>query len=218
MAYRFPNARIAVFARAPVAGRVKTRLIAALGAEGAAQLYAAMLGDLLSRLRVVELAPPGLFVSENPSHESFITLCNKKEIYLQEGEDLGQRMAHASASVLAAPEVDSVVVIGSDCPALSTAQIGRALQALADGREVVLVPAEDGGYGLVGLRAPRPELFRGIDWGSERVLEQTLARARQCNLDVCLEEPIWDVDRVEDLLRLAALGPQWASLLMELRR
>lgn len=216
MTFQFPAARILVFAREPQAGQVKTRLMPVLGADGARRLYMAMLEDMLTRVRAANLAPLRLCVSNNPSHEVFVTLCNKREIILQKGQDLGQRMGHATATMLASADVDSVLVVGSDCPALSPALLGQALQALANGRDAVLVPAEDGGYSLIGLRKPVPQLFEAIEWGTERVLQQTLARAEQCGLDLSVLESVWDVDRPEDLPRLAGLAPYWAELLAKL--
>ncbi|MDP6651099.1 MAG: TIGR04282 family arsenosugar biosynthesis glycosyltransferase [Gammaproteobacteria bacterium] len=206
-AYRYPQARIVVFARAPLPGQVKTRLQAKLGPEGCLLLYTAMLDRLLATLRRAELAPVELWVSSNADHEVFISYCNKKDIYIQNGQDLGQKMHWAAGQVLANSAVDGVLIIGTDCPAMDSAYLEGALMALGQGNEVVIGPAEDGGYVLIGLKQPCPGLFQGIEWGSERVLSQTLQRLAQLKLPYALLEPLWDVDRPQDLQRLAELNP-----------
>jgi glycosyltransferase A (GT-A) superfamily protein (DUF2064 family) len=98
-----------------------------------------------------------------------------------------------------------LLLIGTDCPALSEAHLGAAATALHDGHDAVFIPAEDGGYVLVGLRRPQPRLFEGIAWGSDKVMAQT--RERLVALGLRWTEPLvlWDVDRPEDLPRLAKL-------------
>ena len=90
---------------------------------------------------------------------------------------------------------------------MDSAYLEGALMALGQGNEVVIGPAEDGGYVLIGLKQPCPGLFQGIEWGSERVLSQTLQRLAQLKLPYALLEPLWDVDRPQDLQRLAELNP-----------
>ncbi|HAJ75651.1 MAG TPA: flagellar biosynthesis protein FlgB, partial [Gammaproteobacteria bacterium] len=165
-AYRYPRARIAVFARAPLPGQVKTRLQAELGPEGCLLLYTAMLDRLLATLRSAELAPVELWVSSNIDHKVFLSHCNKKDIYLQNGQDLGQKMSWTAGRVLANSAVGGVLIIGTDCPAMDAAYLEGALIALQQGNDVVIGPAEDGGYVLIGLKQPCPGLFQGIEWGS----------------------------------------------------
>lgn len=207
MTFAYPHAHIAIFAREPRPGGVKTRLQPALGETGCLSLYRAMLRRTVETVAAAELAPHSLWVSSNPSHETFITLCHSDIIYNQEGGDLGVRMAHASATLLAGKTVRAVLIVGTDCPALDRDYLGWALGAMAAGTDVVLGPAEDGGYVLIGLRSPQPALFRGIDWGSARVLEQTVATLRAMGLRYTLLETLWDVDRPQDLPRLETLVP-----------
>jgi hypothetical protein len=114
----------------------------------------------------------------------------------QVGGDLGERMAAALARHCPA------VLVGCDCPVLSSAHLQAAAQALASGAGVVLTPAEDGGYVLVGVNAPQPGLFAGMTWGHERVMAETRARVAALGLRCVELETLWDLDRPEDLLRL----------------
>lgn len=201
------RAHIAVFARAPELGKVKTRLIPALGAESALALYTAMLERTLSLVKVSGLAPMSLWVTSNPSHEKFITYCSEREIYLQYGADLGQRMAHCIAELLSKPDTDYLVLIGTDCPALTKEYLQAALTALQGGQDCVLGPARDGGYVLIGLRRLIPALFQDIDWSTSRVLAQTLDRIASMEVRLTLLEEQWDVDESADLALLATLQP-----------
>lgn len=205
--YIHDNACIAVFAREPVLGEVKTRLISAIGAEAALALYLAMMDRTLQLVRQSGLSRMALWTSSNPAHEYFLSICNRKEIFLQAEGDLGLKMAECAKQTLAQAGTDYVVIIGTDCPALTRDYLSAALAALQAGADVVLGPAVDGGYVLIGLRQPYPELFRDIAWGGPEVLAQTLAKLRAMRLKVTLLPELWDVDTVEDLARLEALWP-----------
>lgn len=202
-----PDAHIAVFARAPELGQVKTRLIPAIGADKALALYTAMLDRTLKLVTQSGLAPMSLWVTSNPSHKSFTTHCNKKEIFQQKGADLGQRMAYCAQTVLAQPQTGYLLITGTDCPALTTDYLRSALVQLQQGQDCVLGPARDGGYVLIGLRRPVAEVFQGIQWGSARVLEQTLAVLAELGLEAGLLEELWDVDEPADLSQLDSLQP-----------
>jgi len=120
----------------------------------------------------------------------------------QSGPDLGARLAAAFAGMLAGTS-DRALVIGTDCPDLGPEVLGRALGALA-GSDLVLGPARDGGYYLIGLRRPVPALFSGIEWGSSHVLEETLARARDLGLAMHMLEALGDLDTPADLVGFIA--------------
>lgn len=192
-----------MLARAPVAGRVKTRLIPALGAQGACDLQQLLLERAL-RL------PAGEF------HERFLWLDDQPAVGLQAlaevqgwtlveqpAGDLGERMRRIATLGLA--ESDAVVLIGNDCPALDGAYLQAACLALQE-RSVVIGPAEDGGYVLLGLRSIDVALFNDMPWGTEQVLSTTLQRLQQLDWRPVLLPELWDVDRPEDLSRLAALN------------
>jgi len=194
-----------VFARAPVAGRVKTRLQPQLGEAACLRLYEGLLDRTMCSVTAQGLAPVQLWVDDDPHNETFLSYCNKSNIYIQAEGDLGQKMAHAVATVLSQDDVDSVILLGSDCPELDAAHLGLALQGLADGEDAVITPAEDGGYVLLGLHSPLLAVFENIDWGGERVFEQTQKRFAAVGVKVKTLPMLWDVDRPEDLQRLVNL-------------
>ncbi|WP_291991581.1 TIGR04282 family arsenosugar biosynthesis glycosyltransferase [Candidatus Accumulibacter sp. ACC003] len=204
---------VAVFARAPRAGAAKTRLIPALGAAGAARLQRRL---TLHALHVAQRAALGrvtLWAAPDASQRFFRALrrrCSVAgvgsfEIRSQFGDELGQRMASAFAA-----QGGPLLLIGSDCPALTAAHLAAAGSALLDagdgGKDAVFIPADDGGYVLVGLRHPQPELFAGIAWGTEQVMAQTRQRLAQQRLRWAELPTLWDVDRPADLARLATLA------------
>ena len=196
---------IAVFARAPVAGEAKTRLIPRLGAAGAACLQEQLIERALARARAVDGAAVTLWVAGDAAHP-FVPAAAQRHgvaVHAQEGIDLGARMAHAFATLLQG--ADRAVLIGTDCPAMVADDLRDAVAALGIA-DVVVQPALDGGYVLIALRAPQPQLFEGIAWGSALVLEQTEARAAALGLTVGRARPLPDLDTPEDLAHALAQG------------
>lgn len=191
---------VIVFARAPRPGVTKTRLIPALGAEGAAELYGCFVADTLENLACL---PADIIVAAaEPEDAEGIkrTLrdgCPCAHFLLQSQGDLGHRIGAAAADALGRGH-SRVVVIGTDSPTLPAGIIAQALE-LAASHDCVLGPSFDGGYYLIGLRAVLHALLEDIDWSSPQVLSQTLAHARQEGLDVALLEPWYDVDTPRDL-------------------
>ena len=189
-----------VFTRLPEPGRTKTRLIPALGAEGAAELQRAMSVHTLIRAR---RAARNLRLTLEVHHaggepEAFHDWLGPDLSYRpQAAGDLGQRMAEACSTALA-DGASSVVVVGTDCPELDEAVLDQAFAEL-ERSDVVLGPARDGGYYLIGLRRAHPELFEGISWGTETVLAETLAAAARMGLEVGRLATLSDVDLPEDL-------------------
>lgn len=202
-----PRSKIAVFAREPRIGQVKSRLAGAIGPGQALAVYRAMLARLGALLNRGKLAEWDLWVTSNSSHKDFLSICNKTNIYLQEGENLGARMDLAIQRTLSEKQVENVILLGTDCPALTEDYLDQALLALESGADVVLGPAEDGGYVLVGMGRPLPAIFEGIPWGSDQVLQRTLDAIRAHELSYRLLDTLWDVDRPEDLSRLSLLEP-----------
>jgi rSAM/selenodomain-associated transferase 1 len=200
---QFPDARILIFAKAPEPGLVKTRLIPALGAQGAAELAGRLLLDTVAKVVAAGLCPVQLWCAPDSSHPLFQDLASDAGLTLhtQEGGDLGGRMRHAAHCVL--QEAASVLLIGTDCPPLHAGHLQQALQWLAQGADAVLGPAEDGGYVLLGIKAAPPLLFSGVSWGSDEVLAQT--RQRLGRLGWCWQEleVLWDLDCPADLERLS---------------
>lgn len=204
---------VVVFSKPPIPGEVKTRLIPALGATEAARLHHRL---LLHTLGIVcraryprslwiagELAVPALL---DASHDFGIGLRK------QEGADLGARMKHAMQTALA--HAEAVAIIGTDCPVLEARHLEQVFIALRNGCEVAVIPAEDGGYVLIGAASGEPvrrhavldALFDEMPWSTDQVM--ALTRERLQRIDARWHElpPLWDVDRPEDLARLEDLA------------
>jgi hypothetical protein len=196
---------VAVLARAPVAGQAKTRLIPALGAAGAADLQRWLLQRTVAMALAADVGPVSLWCAGDPQHPDFAhcRAFGSVAVRHQPEGDLGARMLAALSESTAA----ATLVIGTDCPALTATHLREAARALAD-HDAVVLPAEDGGYVLIGTARPQPALFAGIDWGTERVMAQTRERLRGAGLRWCEPAMLWDVDRPEDLPRLAAMYPE----------
>jgi rSAM/selenodomain-associated transferase 1 len=182
---------VIVFARAPLAGKVKTRIAQRIGDAAAANLHRRLVRIALATARSARCGTVELHVTRR--HAFFRTL--GVPVRLQRGADLGERMFRALR------HHRRVVLIGADCPALRAADISLATRLLAGGAHVVLAPAEDGGYALVAARRVTPAVFRGVAWGSARALAQTLENVVGAGLAYRLLGTVWDVDRPEDLER-----------------
>jgi hypothetical protein len=202
---RAAGCTVVVFAKAPVAGRVKTRLIPLLGARGAARLQERLIERTLARARDAGVGPVELWVAGAPGH-AFVRACARRfgaALRVQRGADLGQRMTHAFERVLG--QASRCVLIGTDCPGQTGTDLQRAAAALLR-RDVVLQPAEDGGYVLVGLRQPRRELFEGVSWGGPDVLAQTERRIAALGLAPRRLRRLPDLDTVDDYRRAQRRG------------
>jgi rSAM/selenodomain-associated transferase 1 len=203
---------IAVFAKAPLPGHAKTRLIPRLGAEGAARLQAAMTRHAVETALAAGLGAVTLWCDPDCSHPSFVGLGRTHAVALraQLGGDLGARMGHAAR--WHASRGAMVLIIGTDAPALGPDHLRIAANALLAGDDVVVFPAEDGGYVLIGLRAACAGPFESVEWGTERVMAQTGERLRVAGLRWSEPVMLWDVDRPQDLDRLSELEDvQWWS-------
>jgi len=193
---------IIVFARAPRPGAVKTRLIPLLGPEGAAALHARMVKHAIATARNAALGAVEIHCAPD-CDDDFFRYCGNRyhaELVAQASGDLGARMAAAASAALRAHA--RVLLTGGDCPALAARHLRAANQALLDEESAVLVPAEDGGYVLLGLTRSDERLFEGIAWGSNTVLADTRARLRNLGWHWRELETLWDVDRPEDYGRL----------------
>lgn len=200
------DCRLIVFAKAPVSGKVKTRLIPAIGARAATALYEKMVSYCLTSAIDAGVGPVDLWCAPSMEHP-FFARCGRRfqlELHTQPDGDLGQRMAHAFSETLKISTC--VLLMGSDCPGLTCDDLREAKALLQEGADAVICPAEDGGYVLLGLRRFAPELFSGILWGTESVLEQTRTRLRRLEWRWQELSERWDVDRPEDLQRLMSEG------------
>jgi len=183
---------LGIFARPPVAGAVKTRLIPDIGAERAARVYRYCLEYTLAVARESGLDYQ-LFLSEDGDDPLF-----QGEAYsLQKGADLGARMYHAFENLLETGG-DGALIIGTDCLDLTPMHLQRAARTLSD-HELVLLPALDGGYALIGCTEIEPSLFEGVPWSSEHTGSRTIANAHRLNYRICSLETVRDIDTLQDL-------------------
>jgi uncharacterized protein len=193
---------VAILAKAPVAGFAKTRLIPVLGADGAAALQARLIARAVATACAAAIGPVTLWATPDEAHPAFVAMRAHGIALARQGEgDLGARMLAA----IAAANGPSLV-IGTDCPVLTPDHLRTAANILRGGTDAVAIPAEDGGYALIGMRASEPALFSAMRWSTPEVMEETRHRLRALGLS--WEEPVtlWDVDVPADLERLEAVG------------
>jgi len=196
---------LVVFAKAPVPGRVKTRLAATIGAAAAVAVYrelaATTLAHAVAARNAGVVAAIELWCDPGPDHDGLRALAARAgaTLHRQPGGDLGARMAGAIADALR--RHPAVLLVGTDCPLLDVAYLARAAELLA-GHDAVLGPAEDGGYVLVG--ATRPLGFAGVRWSSPHALADTEARFADAGLSWRTAATLWDVDTPSDLARWRA--------------
>jgi rSAM/selenodomain-associated transferase 1 len=196
-----PNADsdVILLAKDPQPGFSKTRLAAAIGAEAAARLSDTFLRHSISLAR---RQARRLYVSFAPAaaRETFEALAPEARLFAQPDGDLGRRLLHAFDTALA-DGARQPVLIGSDSPTLPS-HLLRVAQRLLQTHDVVLGPAEDGGYYMIGMNAPHAVLFHDIDWSHDAVLQQTLSRAAVGGLTVATLPYWYDIDTAQDLARL----------------
>jgi uncharacterized protein len=192
-------------AKAPIPGVVKTRLIPTIGAHAAAVLQERLTERAIATALAADVGPVTLWCSPDATHSTFLKLVMQQRIILkrQPEGDLGARMLAAMAA-----SSDPVLVIGTDCPALTELHLRGAANALREGNDVTLIPAEDGGYVLIGTRTPQPAIFAGIAWGANTVLAETRGRIIEQRLGLTEQPPLWDVDTEADLAQLEREFPE----------
>jgi rSAM/selenodomain-associated transferase 1 len=194
---------VAVLAKAPLAGFAKTRLIPVLGAQGAALLQTRLIAHAVATACAAAVGPVTLWVTPDGHHPALQAIAAEDAIALKRqcDGDLGARM-------LAALEAANgpTLVIGTDCPALTPDHLRAAADILRGGSDAVVIPAEDGGYVLIGMRAAQPALFCDMRWSTSGVMVET--RRRLERLAMSWREPVtlWDVDLPADLDRLRQTG------------
>ena len=194
---------VAVLAKAPIAGFAKTRLIPVLGARGAAVLQERLVERAVETACAAAIGPVTLWTTPDESHPVFQSIGARLGITLarQADGDLGARML---AAITAANTC--VLLIGSDCPALTLDHLRAAADVLRDRAPAVVIPAEDGGYALIGLRTSEPALFSDMPWSTPGVMDETRRRLRTLGLTWHEPTTLWDVDLPQDLERMRGIG------------
>ena len=197
-------ARLCIFTRAPVLGTVKARLAKSLGDEAALAAHEQLVGLALRQLASVPGIKSELWIAGPVDHPTVLGWSHRWQlaVHAQQGDDLGARMCHAIETCLADGALG--LLVGTDCPGADAHYVCDAVTRL-QAHDLVLGPAEDGGYGLIGLRVFAPELFHDMPWGTETVLAQTLDRAGLRGLSYALLATIWDVDDADDWTRFLDL-------------
>lgn len=198
---------VLVFAKAPVAGRAKTRLVPALGPQGAAQLAQRMLVHAVEQACAADVGPVRVCAAPDAAHPAFARLAQGLGVALsaQVGEDLGARMDHALTQSLLTHAC--TLLIGTDAPALDAVVLRAARDALAV-HDAVFVPTLDGGYALVGLRAPAPAVFDAMTWSTPQVMAETRHRLAALGLRHHELPALADIDEPADLVHLP---PGWIT-------
>jgi uncharacterized protein len=193
---------VAIMAKAPMAGEAKSRLIPALGTDGAAALASKLIERTVTTAMSAAIGPVTLWATPDAKHPTFAAMRREFGVTLarQPDGDLGARM-HAAAGAATGP----VLIIGTDCPALTVDHLHRAAATLRS-HDVVVIPAEDGGYVLIGMRRPQAKLFSGIAWGTASVMDETRQRLRSLTLSWRELPPLWDVDTPKDVERMRQEG------------
>jgi len=220
-----PDTVLVVMARYPEPGKTKTRLARSIGDDEAVRLYRAFLTDLAHRFAESAFSLHWAYTPVGVDFHAFLatlvpTLVRQMRCFPQEGPDLGARL-HNAFKWTYTHQLQRTIVIGSDLPHISLDHVEQARQAL-DEADVVLGPADDGGYYLVAMRNPY-DVFSDITMSTSEVLEMTMERAQRQGLKVSLLEPLFDVDELPDLVRLAqvlqadeSLAPATAALCKKL--
>lgn len=198
--FKFPAARILIFAKAPVENQVKTRLVQDIGADSATVLYQTMLEQIVKTVANSFLCPASLYCSPDTSHKIFQQLHSQYSVELkaQQGKDLGERMYNAASQALQTSQ--TVIIVGTDCLQMTESHLGQVLADLIQKKDdAVITPAEDGGYVLIGLNGAHPDLFNDIEWGSDRVMLQTRDALKSLGWQWKEMSPLRDIDELEDL-------------------
>ncbi|RME26984.1 MAG: glycosyltransferase [Candidatus Zixiibacteriota bacterium] len=201
---------VGLMAKWPEAGMVKTRLAAEIGEQLALRVYCRLLDNVLARCSPSESDTYrlGCFVTPGQKCRAFAERFPGYAFCYPQGEgNLGQRMQAALAHLLAQPGAKKAVLIGADIPLLGREQLRQAFEEL-DSHDVVWGPTDDGGYYLIGVSRWHETIFNDIDWGTEKVLKQSMEAAERSHVSFSLLEPLHDLDTVDDLARFDFLVPE----------
>ncbi|NOQ88624.1 MAG: DUF2064 domain-containing protein [Gammaproteobacteria bacterium] len=200
----YEDSVILLYAKAPVEGKVNTRLIADIGVKAATKLQHDLIHHRLSMLTKANLCDVRLMCAPGQQEKSFLQCRKQYPITLadQIGDNLGERMFNGVAVAL--QKYKYCVLIGTDAPALDEVKIKQAIDALHSNSDVVIAPAEDGGYVLIAMQQAYKFLFEKISWGSADVMQQTRNKLNENNISFEELASCWDIDRLEDYQRYLA--------------
>jgi hypothetical protein len=200
------NCRIIVFAKAPIPGRVKTRLLSSMDGQAVAALHERLVWHSLHTAAESKVGPLELWAFPSKEHPFFLRCAErfKVKLHQQTDGDLGEKMSNAFDEAL--KRSGCALLMGTDCLSLDPGDLREAKGALEQGADAAISPTEDGGYVLIGLRRNEPRLFEAIAWGTDSVLDQTRERFRRLNWSWRELRRQWDVDRPEDVDRLKREG------------
>jgi hypothetical protein len=195
---KYPRGRLLLLTKAPDPGQVKTRLVPLLGEVAAADLYSQLVHNCLAMCSQAALSPIDIWCSPSARHP-FFQQCRQRyqaSLHTQVSGELGQRMSQAVQAALC--DADYVVLIGADCPTLSADDLEAAFNALDTGTDVVIGPAEDGGYYLIGMRDHHMAVFHNLPWSTPLLMSLTEERIRRLNLRLFRLPLRKDLDTPED--------------------
>lgn len=195
------NVHAIIMCKAPVAGRVKTRLMPSYSAEEATTIHRAMAKTVIERTS--RIFPDSCIATDDVS-DPFFGQFDLPLVDQGEG-DLGKRMSRLMSRAFG-DGAGAVLFLGTDSPHMPESRLAEAIKML-DGHDAVIGPVEDGGYDLIAMGRPCPELFTAIDWGSERVLQQSRKRAEEASVSLALLDEGFDLDTPESLERAADIWP-----------
>ena len=195
------------FAKFPRVGGVKTRLKPLLGDDGCYQLHQQLVKRVNENLSESDFFNV-LAVDQLGDQPLINELAKSSCLLLQEGEDLGERMKNAMHWGL--KRAEKVIIVGSDCPLINTSHLNLVAEKLNDNSHV-FISAEDGGYVLIACTKVVPEIYQGVSWGTEKVMQQTREKLEQAKQETYYCESLWDVDRPEDYKRLMEVFTHWPN-------
>ncbi len=199
MQYLYPKAKILIFTKPPLAGKCKSRLVPHLGEDGAALLQQKLLHKIITDLTNFKICPFEIWQSEESNYFDKLKSKFNVTIKTQQGSHLGERMSAAISASLATS--DGILLIGSDCAEYTKPYLINALSAVQS-NDVVIGPAHDGGYVLIGMSKLHPQIFLDIPWGTAAVLKLTLSKLDKSKIRTASLTTLRDIDRPEDLVFL----------------
>ena len=194
------NKQLIVFVKSPISGKCKTRLIPFLSADEACEFYKSLIVTHFENLKSLTNIEIAIYAHPDTDHP-FIKKISEKyntTLHNQHGNNLGERMHNAISRSL--QHYKKTVLTGSDCPVLSVEYINKAFKALEQ-HDIVLGPAEDGGYVLIGANKIESKLFKKINWGTSSVLQKSISNHKKYNYKTALLKPLWDIDTPEDYIK-----------------